>query len=210
MSDFTVIKKVNERLKSVLFAGMTDEAAALFTDTGEDGILIGSPKEATDPAIGGGNRLLSLFLYQITEDPYLKNRAPVRVNGGTRLRPPPLALRLHYLITPVAKDPGSNALLLGKVLEVLYDTSTIRIDDGTATTPPAQREEIRVLFETVSLAELAEVWEALKEPYRLSVAYQLRVPQLESRREMTAVPVGEQISEYGDLPAPPVQAGSFA
>jgi hypothetical protein len=209
MSDFTVVQKVNERLKNLIFDGMTGEAANLFTGIGPDGILIGSPKEATDPAIGAGTRLLSLFLYQITEDPYLKNRPPVRVNGGLRLRPPPLALRLHYLITPVARNPEANALLIGNVLQVLYDTTTIRIDDATVTTAATQREDIRVVFETLSIAELAEVWEALKEPYRLSLAYQVRVPELDSRREMSAVPVGEQISEYGDVPPQPVPAGSF-
>ncbi len=59
-----------------------------------------------------------------------------------------------------------------------------------------------MVFETLSLAELAEVMEALKEPYRVSLAYQLRVPRLESTRTLRVVPVGEATSEYGGLPEP--------
>jgi hypothetical protein len=195
VSDYTVIKLVNERLRQVLLAGMTGEAAQYFT--GGDSIHIGSPKETADLANTQAKRL-SVFLYQITEDPFMKNRQPVRTVDPTVQRVPPMALRFHYLITPFVPDAEGAGIVLGKVLETLYDNSTIVI------TNPAtmETEEVRVVFETLSLAELAEVWEALKEPYRVSLAYQLRVPRLESTRTMTAVPVGESSSEYGGLPEP--------
>ncbi|MBI4539734.1 MAG: DUF4255 domain-containing protein [Gemmatimonadetes bacterium] len=193
MSDYTVIKLVNERLRQLLFDGMVGEAAQYFT--GIDAIHVGSPKETAELANTQPKRL-SIFLYQVTEDPHMKNRPPVRANGATRLRIPPLALRFHYMITPFVPDPDGNALVLGKILEVLYDNSTIVITDPLS----GEAEEVRVIFETLSLAELAEVWEALREPYRVSLAYQLRVPRLQSRRHVLAAPVGEANQHYGGVP----------
>jgi hypothetical protein len=193
VSDYTVVKQVNEQLRQLLFAGMTGEAAQYFPTI--DSIHVGSPKETADLATTQSKRL-SVFLYQITEDPHMKNRPAVRDTGQTRLRVPPMALRFHYLITPFVSDSEGNAIVLGKILEVLYDNSTITVVDPIT----SQTEYVRVIFETLSLAELAEVWEALKEPYRVSLAYQLRVPRLESGRQLVAVPVGESTSEYGGVP----------
>lgn len=193
MSDYTVVKQVNEQLRRLLFAGMTDEAAQYFNAI--DAIHIGSPKETADLANTQPKRL-SVFLYQVTEDPFMKNRHPHRGNGAFDMRVPPMALRFHYLITPFVSDADGNAIVLGKVLETLYDNSTMALTDPIS----GQTEDVRVIFETLTLPELAEVWEALKEPYRVSLAYQLRVPRLESRRQYAAVPVGEAAAEYGDVP----------
>ncbi|HET6229337.1 MAG TPA: DUF4255 domain-containing protein [Longimicrobiaceae bacterium] len=188
MSDYTVIKLVNEHLRQVLFDGMLGETAQFFS--GLEAIHLGSPKETVEATTMSGKPVLSVFLYQVTEDPYMKNRPPVQV--GTEQRMPPMALRFHYLITPVLSSPDGNALVLGKVLETMYDHPTLTITDPLS----SQAEDIRVVFETLSLGDLAEVWEALREPYRVSVAYQLRVPRLQSGRTQMAVPVGEAAGDY--------------
>lgn len=188
MSDYTVIQRVNARLRQVLLAGMTGEAAQYFDEL--DDIYVGSPRETAALQ----TKTLSVFLYQITEDPYMKNSPPVQSNGAGHLRMPSMALRFHYLITPVLSDPEGNALVMGKVLETLYDFPTIVLTDPVT----GQNEDVRVIFETLSLSDLAEVWEALKEPYRLSVAYQLRVPRLESTRRTDAAPVGRSAESFGE------------
>lgn len=191
MSDYTVIKLVNARLREVLFQGMTGEAAQYFSEL--DDVYVGSPRETAELQ----TKTLSVFLYQVTEDPYMKNRPPVQSNGNSRLRMPPMALSFHYLITPFLADPEGNALVLGKVLETMYDNSTLTLVDPVT----QQTEEVRVVLETLSLSELAEVWEALREPYRVSMAYQLRVPKLESTRQMAVTPVGESNQDFaGGVP----------
>jgi hypothetical protein len=190
MSDYTVIHRVNVRLREVLLEGMTGEAAQYFDEL--DDIYVGSPLETAALQ----TKTLSVFLYQITEDPYMKNQPPVQGSGSARLRMPPMALRFHYLITPVLGDPEGNALVMGKVLETMYDFPSFTITDPVT----QQTEEVRAIFETLTLGELAEVWEALREPYRLSVAYQLRVPRLESTRQMAATPVGQSSADFGGTP----------
>ena len=43
-------------------------------------------------------------------------------------------------------------------------------------------EELRIVFCRLSLEELTRVWEALREPYRLSICYEVRVTRVDSLR----------------------------
>ena len=183
MSDFHAIDLVGTGMRELLFENFTfdDEVGQFFPSI--DVIKLASPTETAQQQ----SDRLSVFLYQITEDPYLKNRPPVSTDSVSRMRPPPMALRFHYLLTPFGPSPQANALIVGKILETLYDNSTLQISDPIS----EQTENVRIVFETLSIEELGRVWEALNEPYRMSLAYQLRVPSLESRRERVAVPVGE-------------------
>lgn len=142
-------------------------------------ISLESPAEhqenSSDPA------LLSVYLYRITEDPYLKNRIPVEGTGG-RVRKPPMSLDLYYLITPLLKAPRDQQIVLGKILQILYDHPTLEgtdLDGSLATSG----EVVRVVFNTVPLQEVSWVWQALETPYRLSVTYTVRVTLLDSTEE---------------------------
>ncbi len=63
----------------------------------EGDVVLKSPVEADQAG------KISLFLYQVQENPHLCNREaePVLDNG---LRPPPLSLDLFYLVTPLAQQ----------------------------------------------------------------------------------------------------------
>jgi hypothetical protein len=63
-------------------------------------------------------------------------------------------------------------------MQVLYDNSTIVLRD------PANNiaEELRVILCNLNLEQLTRIWEALQQPYRLSICYQIRVTQIDSRR----------------------------
>ncbi len=190
MSSFHVIDTVNQRLRQLLFQSYTADLDVQQFFSSIDVIKLESPKET---ARQQSNRL-SLFLYQITEDPHLKNRPPVASSGQSRFKPPPMALRLHYLITPFGPTAEANALIVGKTLEALYDNSTIVITDPVT----GQVEDVRVIFETLDLEELTRVWEALQESYHISLAYQVHVSKLESGREKVVIPVGETEAAYAE------------
>ena len=51
------------------------------------------------------------------------------------------------------------------------------------------------------LRELAEVWEALKQPYRLSVCYEVRVIRIDSERTEVTGRVLERTAEFRQAPA---------
>jgi hypothetical protein len=109
-----------------------------------------------------------------------------------------LALNLNYLITPTgpANEAENQQLLLGLVMQTFYDRSIVPLknnDDGIA-------EELHIVLRRLTLEELAHVWEALRQPYRLSVCYQVAVVRIDSARMISAARVAEQHSGYRSKP----------
>lgn len=179
MSDYKVLAEVGQSLVNVLWQQIQadPDLVALISDPSL--ISLESPAEhqenSSDPT------LLSVYLYRITENPYMKNRMPVEGTGG-QVRKPPMSLDLYYLITPLLKAPRDQQIVLGKVLQVLYDRSTMEGTDLSGTLATSG-EVVRVVFNTVPLQEVSWVWQALETPYRLSVTYTVRVTLLDSTQE---------------------------
>ncbi len=73
-------------------------------------------------------------------------------------------------------------MLLGKTMQILYDNATIFLEDAASNI----FEELRVIFCRLTLEELTRIWESLREPYRLSVCYLIRVTRIDSRRKAVA------------------------
>ena len=124
---------------------------------------------------------LSTYLYRIAEGASSKNQLPVQVNG-VKLRKPPLALELYYLITPLVGSPREQQVVLGKVMQVLYDRSILEGADLTGSLAAAA-EEVRVILKPVELEETTRIWQSMEMSYRLSVVYLVRVAMVDSRRE---------------------------
>jgi type II secretory pathway component PulM len=122
-------------------------------------------------------------------------------NGGTvagtgaKQRQRPLALDLFYLVTPLLKTPRDQQIVMGKIMRVLYEHSTL---DGAdlAGSLAASGEAVRVILNPLSLEEIARVWQALEISYRLSVCYTVRVAMLDSTREQFVQPVVQRTSAY--------------
>ena len=179
MSDYKVLAEVGQSLIIVLWEQIQNDPDLVALINNASLISLESPAEhqenSSDPA------LLSVYLYRITEDPYMKNRHSVAGNGG-KIRKPPMALDLYYLITPLLKAPRDQQIVLGKILQILYDNPTLEGSD-LAGTLATSGEVVRVIFNTVPLQEVSWVWQALETPYRLSVTYTVRVTLLDSTVE---------------------------
>jgi Pvc16 N-terminal domain len=190
MSSYLVISAVSEALRQLLWQEFEPDPLVQPIVGSEQAIVFSNPTETgTQPA----NRL-SIWLYRVTENPYLKNQPATRANGADSARQPPLALDLHYLVTPFAPSGDLDHVLLGKTMQVLYDNAVtlLRIPaNGIA-------EELRVILATLTLEELTRVWEALREPYRLSIGYLVRVTQVESLRTTDYRRVIDRIAGFGD------------
>jgi uncharacterized protein DUF4255 len=178
VSDYKVLAEVGQSLINVLWEGISADPDLVILINSPTLISLESPAEHQE---NNDTALLSVYLYRITEDPYMKNRLPVEGTGG-RVRKPPMALDLSYLITPLLKQPRDQQIVLGKVLQILYDRPTLEGPDldGTLGT---SGEVVRVTFNAVPLQEVSWVWQALETPYRLSVNYSVRVTMLDSTEE---------------------------
>jgi len=174
VSSYAVVAAVSEALRRILWEEFEKDGVIQPIVGSELAIVFRNP---TETARDSANRL-SLWLHHITENEFLKNQPMERGPTYDTLRFPPLALNFSYLVTPFAPSGEADHLLLGKTMQVLYDNAVILLRDETSDIG----EELRIIFNRLSLEELTRIWEALREPYRLSLCYQVRVTRIDSQR----------------------------
>jgi len=202
MSDYLVLDAVSKALRQILWDAFNADGVVRPIVGSEAAIVFSNP---TETARDSGNRL-SLWLYQITENEHVKNqpmlkaRTPPAQVPGTPAREtaqyPPMALNLFFLVTPFAQSGESDHLLLGKTMQILYDNATIFLEDAASNI----FEELRVIFCRLTLEELTRIWESLREPYRLSVCYLIRVTRIDSRRTPESGLVMERTAGFSNEP----------
>lgn len=202
MSDYKVIAEVGETLANVLWLEIQSDPDLFALINSASLISLESPAEHQN---NNDTALLSIYLYRITEDPFMKNQYAGQGSGGKTKRAP-MALDLNYLITPLLKAPRDQQIVLGKIMQVLYDRPSLEGADMAGTTLGTTGEKLRVLFNPASLDDIARVWDALETAYRLSICYTVRVSMLDSKQEQAQQRVvGSQFGYgQGNVPVPPV------
>lgn len=176
MSDFTAIGDIGETLRKLLeddpWSGVSPRPEITFK----------SPKEIQED--GGNPNKVSLFLFRILENAHLKNEELQRVDN-TSLRLPPLALDLEYLVTPYSDEKTQEKVILGKVMQIFHDNTILRgtvLQGDLAGTD----EEIKLLFNPISLDDMTKMWSSFQEVgYRLSAIYLVTPVRIDSTRSMT-------------------------
>jgi hypothetical protein len=170
MSASTAIGTVGESLRSLLQDEMSLTPAA--------GVTLLAPDES------GPARRINLFLYKVVENAHLKNQDwQVSRVDPARIVPPPLSINLFYLMTPYAQsDPNTGNTsaheILGEAMRVFYQTPIVppeHLADGL----DDAREQIRIMLSPLDMEEITKVWTTFGEPYRLSVAYEVSVVQID-------------------------------
>lgn len=139
-------------------------------------VYLNSPAEMTGSRTG-----LSVWLYRVVRDNLTLNRPPRRVTTDL-IQPPPLPLRLHYLLSPIAgagqdDSPETEQVILGKALQAFNDHPTL---DGTDLTDDFAGTDTRITtrLEALTIDQLARVWDALNTSYRTSVSVEVTVVEL--------------------------------
>ncbi len=175
MSDYSVISAASQTLKQLLTANITQSTDNQIKNVP---IELLSPKEmeAKHEDLG-----VSVWLYRATRMAEMLNEPPERKTPN-QIQRTPLPVLLHYLVTPVSTDPLTRHALLGKVLQVFNDHSILRGADLQGVLQGTS-EQLRVILEALSLEELSLVWDALSEPYQLSVSYLVQVVKIDSDTE---------------------------
>jgi len=175
LSSYRIISEVSKLLKQTLWNGFDGDAALTQHVPDRESIVLINPGENPSQV-----RRISLWLYQVQENEFLRNKPKSReANDDTRVRYPALPLNLFYLLTPSTNDVVGDQLVLGRSMQIFHDNAILRLENPDE---PAEAEELRITMCQRDLRELAEVWEALQQPYRLSVCYEVRVPRIASLR----------------------------
>lgn len=197
---YTALRAASRTLRALLLSTFQSDAdlAPFFGGAGALRVSLRTPQEMSDEGVEG----LSVWLYRVVRDEDRLND-PELLDVNDHRRPPPLPLRLHYLMTPVINadnDDGSETeqLILGKLLQALNDRPTLRGSDLVDFTDP--RTELYVRLETLGLQDISQVWQALEGSYQLSVSYEVSLvnisPALEPYRPGR---VRVSMPEYGTI-----------
>ncbi|WP_166298053.1 DUF4255 domain-containing protein [Bradyrhizobium sp. 2S1] len=186
MSTSIAIAVATSALRSLLEAGIRTLDSDLST------LDVTVTTLAPDEALKDEKLSLNLFLYQTTINAAWRNLDLPEVKSGERGRPP-LALNLHYLVTPYGKQAGQikalNHRILGAAMSVLHDHPVLfpgditDIPDGGL---PAQFERLRITQLPLSMDEMSKLWSALQTNFRVSAAYEVTVVLIDSTMQPKA------------------------
>jgi Pvc16 N-terminal domain len=166
---------------------------------------------------------VNLFMHQVTYNAAWRNVAlpSLDSDGKTRLKSPPLALDLHYLLTVYGSADWQAEGLLGYALMMLHENPVLTRDDIsyalthlpgtnnlisalTASTLADQVEMIKITPATLGREEMAWLWTALKADYRPTFPFQVSVVLIQPQRPTSlALPVLRRALEA--IPIQPAQ-----
>ena len=165
---------------------------------GTMGVSLNNPEEFRDADLEG----VSIWLYLVERDPETLNQ-PQRRYAADQLTQRPLPLRLHYLVTPQVDHKKRAAateleqLVLGKILQVFYDTVSLTAG-RLVNTLSGRPFEFFVRLEPLSLEQITRVWDALDRPYELCVSYEVSIVPIESAMQPERiVPVDVAMPQMG-------------
>src|SRR6266581_4810468 len=191
MSDYSVLSAVSSSLLTLLTNNITNALAVPLNVQ----IHLFSPPEMDKAGQVPG---ISLWLYKVSRMAEMLNEPPER-KSPTQMARTPLPVLLHYLVTPMATDPLIRQTLLGRVLQVFNDHAILRGADLQGVLQNT-KEQLRVNLEALTLEELSLVWEALGEPYQLSVTYLVQVAKIDSDLELVkSSPVLDKETTYSQI-----------
>jgi hypothetical protein len=183
MGAYTVLAEAGESLVNVLWQEIQSDPQVNSLIDNENRISLDSPSDLQD----NDSVQLSIYLYQITENASTKNQIPLQ-GDGAQVRKAPLALDLHYLVTPLVGTVTDQQIILGKVMQVLYDRAILQGADLTGSLA-SSGQEVRVILNPVPYEELTRLWQSMEMSYRLSVVYIVRVIMVDSVDEQFVQPV---------------------
>lgn len=193
MSSYAVLRDVSNELRTLLWSAIKDDAMVNAFIASEQAISLADPAatmEAGDPRV-------SLWLYAVKVDEFRRNDPLVRVTD-TESRYQPLPLVLSYLITPLGPrdNPEAAQLILGNIMRTLYSNGI------TVLSNPAEPvyEELKISLAPLTLGELSAIWEALRRPYQLSVAYQVRIARIDVPTTVPQSRVVERTDAWTTMP----------
>jgi Pvc16 N-terminal domain/IPT/TIG domain len=175
MSDYRAIAGVSSTLKLLL---------RNYMDAPVD-VTLAPPDIAVD---GFPNKRVNLYLYLVSQSPFLSNQEIPGQGHPGDYGHPPLSLSLHYLVTAHGEtDTGPDADLhaqqiLGDVMRVFHDFAIITPGLGVLDASLLNEfERVKITLQPLSLEEVTKLWTAMpKSDFRLSVAYEVSIVQIES------------------------------
>ncbi|MDT7602291.1 MAG: hypothetical protein QOF61_288 [Acidobacteriota bacterium] len=126
---------------------------------------------------------VSLYLYRIAVNGSRRSLPPTIGADGRKYRPP-IPLDLNYLLTAWAKTAGRQQRLLAWALRTLQDSPVLPASFLNNYAPEHDvfrtHEAVELVFDSLSLQDMNNLWSVIKQPPPLSVTYIVRMIIIES------------------------------
>jgi hypothetical protein len=176
IKEMSVIKSVGESLQFLLQKNISDLAA-------DDAIIFDSPADIDS----GKATKLSIFLYQVVENSFLRNVQSEPV-GLDHMRYPPLIIDLHFLFTPYANNRETEFIIFEKIMQILYDHPVLKGNMLHESLKGNGNDEIRVVPNNISFEEINKLWETFpNKAFKLSTSYILTPVRIPSEKPIAAI-----------------------
>ncbi|MFE6688658.1 DUF4255 domain-containing protein [Streptomyces sp. NPDC057743] len=155
-------------------------------------VSVETRKPPTDPPT---DPTLTVFLYQVTHNPSLRNSDLVtRASDGTLLKRPAAAIDLHYLISAYGEEQELvGQRLIGSVVRTLHEIPVLprELIEEAAERPylagsdlAESLQKVRFTPTQMDVDETSKLWGMLNNtPYALSVAYQASLVLLDGHQK---------------------------
>ena len=193
MSNYPVLADVGETLKKLLWENLRSDNK-IYPDiiSAEDEITLDSPADLET----GNSKKLSLYLYRIMENQFLKNQE-IHNNNPKKIETTPLAIDLFYIITPGTEDRRKDHILLGKAMQVFHDHAVARGSILKGESLSGSDVQLRLVFYSLPFEEIIQLWQSFSEKsFHLSVCYQVTPVRIDSTRELEAKRVVDKQDQY--------------
>lgn len=178
---YTVLAATSATLRQMLLDAMTNDIgpsglASFFT--GATTVSLETPQEM----VSAGRQGLSVWLYRVARDENRLNDPPeIRTlpSGAVDVLPPPLPVRLHYLLTAISKtSPDTEQRILGRAMQ-LFHTYPIVSGSFLKAELAGTAAQLHLHLEALGIEEITRVWDALEGSYQLSVSYEVTLARID-------------------------------
>lgn len=191
MSKALVIASVTSVLRGLLRQSLNDDG--LQPVLGNRVEITTVPPDTIPLGLNEAKPQLNLFFFQLSHNANWRNPAPARrISAQSIVRPSPLALDLHYLVTAYGTEALHTEILLDFVLcaldqqAVLNQQSIQAAQAGSATetamASPVDRllaeasfagqlQQLRITPAVFSTQDMSALWSAMQARYRPSMVY---------------------------------------
>lgn len=180
-----------------VYSAIADVSDTLIRLMNDNKIIKSNEVDLSSPENISSDKKLSLFLYQITENTYLKNQNMQAIDTN-KYKKPPLSLSLFYLITPTLKTGAdyvkNNQIILTRILQMIHDNPIIRDPHLWGS---LAGNELRLILNSMSLDELNKLWSILNtKSFKLSISLEVSPVLIESSKEQEVIRVKQRDLEY--------------
>lgn len=200
MTSALALAGVTRVLQDLLNEGVVDHDVAAAVGAAIN--VRALPPDRLQAVVTDATPTLNVFLYNVTPNTGWRNHElPVRNPRGEVVRPPLLALDLHYLVTAFGYDDLQAEILLGFAMRTLHENPILTRAQITRALRPApsvsgglppalealdgsglseQVEQVKIIEDYLTTEEVSRIWTAMQTQYRPTTAYLVSVVLIES------------------------------